>query len=468
MRNPYAEVAMSYLRNAVQGSLVAAICSAAGLLLLIPQVFLDSPAGSDEFSLLAVALLGSSLVIHLKEELASSRPRLWPEYVRVQVTVALWFAGGIVGIVTMLVWRAAPSINLWFPATSTAVLASLIWLSSVLRPSQTPWALACVCFALQYAAGPFRPQMVNETLFRGEHQLLAIPALAISGLAMFAGLLWTASMTEDSVIYRRAVRSSKPDFDDAHAAETLKEPPFSLWRWFGRTSPISDRRLRRLRKSRPTTLWAQAQRWRLARSSTSPWEIGLLISIIVVIPSLLSPTPLVPAEGGDGADSVAPFLVFLSLIMLAPPWQDRRQRLGLESLRPADRATFFRTIGLAMGIDLLCALISIWLAILGLSAFFRPELLHSGLLWIGLSLSPCVGMYVLSGSAWLMRHRRPLPIIIGGLVWIAILTLPVTALVVPDLVAYRHAAILVLILLGPLSLAILYDAYRRWLVTDLD
>jgi hypothetical protein len=148
----------------------------------------------------------------------------------------------------------------------------------------------------------------------------------------------------------------------------------------------------------------------------------------------------------------------------------RRPLLGYESLRPISRHAFLTELAFAIGMQFTEAWLSIAAALVIAAAISAPHLLADPRIWLYLGVSYLAQLVLLAIVLWLLRFTTNMLLLMPAFM-LPILIAPFGGAlggsdshVLSFYVAVTLASLVMAILL---TAFILYDAYRRWLTTDL-
>jgi hypothetical protein len=461
MANPYAQVALGYLRRPFS-SFRAGLVILSALAATVPPAVVATQYQGPKFALLLlpVWVLVALFAYHLLGQFADPRAHLLPHFRRVHATVA-----GAVGLTLIVLVPAAAT---WLSGlrsvglVAVAVLVSGMILWSVLASSN--WGILLVTAAyislLTSPANQFLAILVS-----GRFEAQAV-ALLVAGLflTLCAGLR-LMRMTEDTPGYRL-----KEAFD--RVTGQLTGRPMATPRPCGQPVPLRwparwlmDRRMARVTeqaRGASASWWCRVCRWQVGLPG---WEVGLLISLMMVLFVQLFGA-LFGAEGRALFQGCWVYAVLFPSFMVAGGFGQRMHGLGRELLLPVQRAAYLRQLGLAAAVSV----IQWWLAItatFALWAFvFAPGSIDISLLAGLIVASALVQIPLFGVLAWLARYRSAavcitLATLAGMLVGIGFGVAPHVSGQTRELLLYGAGISAVL------GLPITWDAYRRWLVTEL-
>lgn len=213
--------------------------------------------------------------------------------------------------------------------------------------------------------------------------------------------------------------------------------------------------------------WRRAWYW---RAGLGMGHVYALVGALVALWGSLVPHLARGHDAGAGVlVVVAPqvFALMLPIVLAGQAWPRRWQVLGVASLRPIPRSQFIREQGAAMALDLAMAWGLIMLGALLPSVILYPRNFLSGAIWFSLLAMACAQVLLFGANVWVLRLRSA---------WLSLATLAGSAAAQILLIALVAALIGQFPLLGAglvallllLGVGITYDAYRRWLITDLN
>ncbi len=146
---------------------------------------------------------------------------------------------------------------------------------------------------------------------------------------------------------------------------------------------------------------------------------------------------------------------------------DEPKRYNMKFMLPVNRATYLKQVGMAAALNQLqlwigmSVAIVLWQQLVASQAapFMMDALIYSFLCQIGL-----FGLAV-----WLIRLRKPSLILLVGMVLIQLVVCPMMFIMTPGpWASCRHVVLWAAAGFAAFGLLAARDAYRRWLVTDLD
>ncbi|MEN6407121.1 MAG: hypothetical protein ABFC77_11695 [Thermoguttaceae bacterium] len=458
--NPYAQVALTYLRRLFSTPLTWLLFF--GLVAAVGFLLVESgdPHRGKMTPLFAVwPFLGlyMGLVAHMKEQFVDARASLMPGFRRVHAEVAM--------VAILLAAIFFPAVLAWLIGlrsiglTALAVLlfgATLWW---ALNPSG--WAgllvggMALVCFTplLQGAFG----QLISG---RFEAQAWLLFALGVS--ITLSGFWRLVRMNEDSPGYSLRLQTMGAARD-----QMTGRPMDGGWmlprRWRDRSEERQMARLTHDARCAATSRWSRACRWQVGMNSG--WSI--LTSLLFVLVFL--------AYGMWIANAKDPVL-FVVMIYLCfftaagawgPLWRRRTHSMAYEMLLPVSRRDYVKQVAMAAAVQQFQLWLYSGVVLVACFLFFvqKPSV---SLIVAGWFISALAQIWMFGLAAWFFQYRSPRLVIWGMLLASYPLIVPMRMYFTPEpgMVAYRPILLALIGLLTLLGVLLTWWAYRRWLVAD--
>ena len=424
------------------------------------------------------AFLGATIPAHAKEQLADARSSLTPHYRAPHLIVAaIFFVAGLGGVVAFTMWRyhQVPRTTGWITvdATFTGLLAiTLFWAAALSWMSH--YQLLKIIFVViglgVFSATP--PGLwFNSDILSGHSPVLAYAIIAIATAAMIA-LWWRlAVMHEEMHEYFRLEQlntrlrvqmTGDRFFRRASAAETGPTTD-----WMSRTALLD-----RVGNMFNASFWRRVQHWRLV---TGIGRISMLAPILVALTVLAAVVTDERGRTKDDDDFLLHFPMVIGLVLpiiTAGAGLPRRwYMLATESLRPATREQYLREHGAAFAVEL--AITWAWATVGGYlpTLIFKPELFLTYTFVACVLLTAAAQVWFFAVAIWLLRWRGSLFSmgIAFGLVCLGTLAIVAKQFEAgPRIDLTRGPSPLLALALVIAGLVVAYDAYRRWMVTDLD
>jgi hypothetical protein len=192
--------------------------------------------------------------------------------------------------------------------------------------------------------------------------------------------------------------------------------------------------------------------------STMQWIMLFCFPVFFLIPVWLGHQP-VNFNNLSGFN----FAFFFPAMIVIGQWYQQHPMWGMELLRPATRNRYLQVSGLtlamwtalAWAMQILCWIIVAALIATGVN---RPRM------WISIAVSAATQCLLFAVGVWVMRYRS-IALWMAGLVATIIFTSVIashaTFVNTPTTALWIACGVVIV------SLAIMYDAYRRWLNTEL-
>jgi hypothetical protein len=290
-------------------------------------------------------------------------------------------------------------------------------------------------------------------LVSGQYESAAIGILTAGAVMALGGGVRMALLNEDMPTYHRVLMNWE---GRRQTTQRRPSPRGFLSEW------LTERNLEGVTwhaGHAAASCWSRVRRWQ-AGMATGPsvWLLSLAVLIFYQVTTwMMSPT-----EQPAGFVLLLPLL---SPVMSLLPSSRRFATLGRELLTPVDRGAYLRQLGAAMAI---CQF-HLWAAMAGVLVAWRlltaSEPVAPGPLAYGLAISILGQVWIFAIYVWLTRYRSQLRIALG---FFLSLTFAQPLVFLPGLSAgMGPIALAVAGVLATLGLLVTWDAYRRWLVTEL-
>jgi len=451
MRNPYVEVSRTYIQRLLS-SWIAILWTFVAFTMFLESLVISATPGRETTAMLGAMsdlFMAMLLWIHFREQVASDRKRLWPNYARPHVVVfiaisAVFFVGWPL---MLIVLHGAPFIGLL--AISTGIFALVGWCASTV-------SIVFGALAVMAELAMSVPEIGNA-VFRERHEHLLIGIAVVSIVASALAVL-------------RMLRSTG---NDAGYGDGLQ---FDAWSYKPRmTGEINRAWSQQSGLFRPNSriyiptgvgLWERARRWRsLNRITVKPtlFLATLLFGVLWV-------------AGGFERTGVKDLLikpvsvwvVIMPPLLLPQSWLGFWRFLETDCLKPIDRGSFFQEIGLAIAVQALetwCIFAGLYILLIAWGNQWHLNVTQlAALLALSLGITACG----LAAAFEFMRYRSPYIMIFSAIAMVPILGGVMAGTSVyfawADSRPYMVIGAVVFIWLGVL---VTRNAYRKWLVTEL-
>jgi hypothetical protein len=487
MNNPYAQVAMTYLRRPfsswMSGVVLVAVCFLAlmnmhvarqlgrqpdpaslsakdfAMMQEVQKSFLEYESTLMQASVFAesaaFSILFMLLAIHIKGQFVDSRASLMPGFRRIHATVA----GAAALIFAVLLPAALAFVLHWHPvgfvAITVLLFAAIFWVIL----SMSNWLIWTVLLGWFLFLSQSGTAYARELASGGRSgQAAAILAIGVL-LSLLAGMRLVC-LNEDMPEYRRWFRWNSA----AGKLETTVPQ--------GAGDSILDRLRQWNAEKVMAGLIGHARRASVSRwSRVCRWQVGMMTGwslLSFCLPMVLVFYVMTCLENKRASPLPTVFAVFASVMpamVVGIALSRRRKRLPCESLLCVNRATYLRQVGMAAALNQLQVWVSMT-AVFVLWFWWMAERPISVTAAFALPISAFFQLWFFGLNVWLLRFRSPLAFCTGFVV-----SFQVTAMAAIVSLEEPVAAWIVLVvaaIFAVLGLVLTWDAYRRWLVTDFD
>ena len=302
---------------------------------------------------------------------------------------------------------------------------------------------------------------------QGRFEPLAV-ALLIGGAATTAlGLRRMAGLNEDMPWYRGSTAGSWEQYRTAseRAASNRGLRP-------GLRERQEEKRVARLiahARQAPRSWWSSACRWQMMLGIG--W-LAWLIWVLATLAMLLLGMWLVKGPFGMTHNLMAcGLLLLLPMAALAGQFLQRKGIMGRELLLPVARGLYLKQLGTSAA---LCQ-IQCWSAVTTATFFWWlvvvPESVSGGTIAGIVVIGGFAQIWLFAAAAWLMRHQK-MVLALGLIVSLAVGFLAPTVTngftVAPWRTEWRDALGIAVVVLTLFAAFLIWAAYRRWLVADID
>jgi hypothetical protein len=455
--NPYAQVALTYVRRARSlariGFLIAG--GVIFLLCLIMSLFLFFHDSLPCLLMLATALF-ILIAVHLKEQFAAPRSHLMPDFRRVHATVA--------GVAALILAVVLPALLTWLAgwrsvglvAVVVSLLGTVFWMVLLDAYGWAWLGWASIVTALFFS----RLEMLDLAwLWSGQFEIRALVLLLFGVVATVLGGVRLVRLDETMRGYPRQAKTGA--ISSQAADSTVGDGPAlfgRLNRWLHDAQmATSTRHARRA----PASRWSSVRRWQAGMIAGWP---GWLESLGGILSSLL----LLWIIGFRRI----PLTVFLMCSILMPAGSSvgiliqRIHTLRYELLLPVERDAYLKQLGKAVALSH----IQVWVAAnVAMIAWWLGTVPES------FPIAGVVSVLAISASFQVFLFGLALLLALQGSEALGPATVIVAA--VPLLLAWglsrpfaewQFSAMGVMGLFAAFGLLLTFAAYRRWLVADFD
>jgi hypothetical protein len=478
MRNPYAQVALTYIRRPF-ASMQSAIAWAffvgiTGFLVWgfvhDQRLHVSPPDGRAliPLYLMLTALLAGFLATHAKEQFADSRAHLLPGFRRVHIVAA--------ATVTFLLAVAAPCVVTWLVgvhsvgliAVTLLVFGGMLWSVLVLSNWLLWPILALVLFSIPDA------RETLALLVTPRYEVLAVALLAVGVAAVVSAGARLFRLCEEMPEYHRRMPTgwaAKGRLTGQNVNYDIPMPR-TLVDWFREHAMANATRHARYAAH---SLWSRICRWRVGTpTGWRVWLWGLFPLGYFQLLGWLLPRPIPGTIQANMAASMmlANSFGFLPMVLIMPQlagWLLMRNRtMAYEVMLPVTRRAYVRQM----------------IGALAASYFeFCGVILASTVLWCLVGITPCPLQYVGSlAAAALLTQICQFGVMVFAHTITRLRLLQFVALAVPMIGSmllitggartnnFQLLPAVLPIAAGSAVLGALlaYIAYRRWLVADID
>lgn len=494
MRNPYVQVALTYIRRG--GRIVAALAGLALAVFVIacisaflfglcrgkPELSLDlflvlvesfdgmasSVLHNVRISLVLVQLLSLAAAVHIREQFANSRARLLPRFARAHVAVGAVVMFCIAVLLPIALASLAGCDRFGFWAIAVFISGVLLWTGSF---RWMGWLAAVVLYSCIGTSSDDGVVWINHA-FKGliSGQAVGTAALLLGLGALLILLAWRRliGLNEEMLGYGRPSQTGgrvNPLVGIQGRGRLVRF--LQVLRGLNEEKEV----LRILRHARrgSTSSWSRTCRWQVGMATgRSLWFFAL--AAILAADFLFWTFSTYSRWEWDPAVLLSftslPWLVLVPAASLGQFYQ-RRQVIGHELLMPVTRKAYFRELGLAA----LLAQFQLWSAAAVATVLWwliaaRQAVPITTIMGI-LVFSALLQVALFAAALWLARYPLLFP---GLLALVMVGFVPIIAAVAATSPWFAErpyvawsAAVAVF---AALDLILTWGAYRRWLAAD--
>ncbi|GEM_PF-5854003 len=461
MRNPALAVASTIPQRLFSG-LRPALGPLAFLMMGVNPL-LNSQSHGQHFNYGAIsgfALFAGVVAFHAKQVVLDTKGRLLPGAPRIPLAVA--------GIMLLIYLAAMPLLVHAVGPAPLLPLTAVIWLvtaSALHFVVRSSWLSAVLPLLFFFTALKGDSALQMRVTAAVETPPIAWSLIAFSSAwMMYAGRL-LSRMTEESPGYQpiglRQARWNRSLGSTGEVNQVWRDPTRA--RWLAFAAPAEHRLQRATHRGASDNLWTRCRRWRSVNQR--PYAIAVMV-LLISAPNLWMTRNSPRLPGGLPQLSLMPLLTLFALIgaftglIYAQQWQIR----STDILKPGRREDFFREMGLCVAIDMARNVLGAAVLLAVLTALVAPASLPplcSRHMLLAVIMASGGMVFSLGSVVWFLRLR--LPVVVGMCTPIAQLPLFMMSATTASL----PTALLVAAGFAVIGLGLTYDAYRRWLVTDL-
>jgi hypothetical protein len=475
-RNPYAQVALTYLhrlfRSRWAGIWTLLFIVVFGMMLCVAW-FAKEPEAFVIFSLVSLTAI-SGLAGHMKEQFADSRAHLMPGFRRVHATVAVVAALiFIVFLPTALTWLMGFR-SVGFAAIVVLLFSGSLWMT--LRFTIwgcLPFFTLLLGFSISIIYKPTHQELAQ--FVSGQFEWLAFALLLIgAGSALLAGVR-LVRLNEDMPEYHWNLAAqnwsgkNQATFQDWMTVYATQPKVQQAMR---KRSPREERHMARLIghvRRAGISPWSRVCRWQIV--PFGGWGIVFFCLLTVLLAQLMA--WFSPSRDVTVAMAFTMVLMPTVLSGIGGVGQmfHRGRTFVYELSLPVDRISYIRESFSAQAFSHLRIWIStsIALALWWLTAAWpSPQPLLLGYAWL---TSACLQLPFFGVVIWVARYRSSLlPAAVGTMLGLASFSFaPLFALT--DMTAwevYLPVVTMAAVILAAFGLLLVHIAYGRWLIADMD
>lgn len=463
-RSVYRQILVTYLRRPAFWFVASFFLMGIGALLLavLSERPLGAPPQEESLPDFAFPYYFALVITHLKLQLTSSRSALVPGYRAAHIAVA-----GVLVAPIFTLLPAMASLALHAPLISPAgfifAFFSLAGWGLYLDNVVLFTAAFLVWFSFMFS--PLRPFYFD--LLAGEYPTLAVLLFAGGVLAFVALVRRMLGLSEDKAEYFKNIdfssRAALPPRGGAAVNPPLAEAYGKRWLAWICAPAEEDIRLPR---AAHLTVWGFLIRRRALEGGQN-----IFTALVILLPLGIL---LVLLQGGNPwqPKSIGHFLLpwqglVLPAFILLIGMSKRGPHLGREMLLPLTRGQFLLAHGLLLARDVAFLWLFTATSLIVALALFDMACLRDPAFWLGLLVAAFTEVLASALMLWVSRTHA---FVVGGIVFALFLFAVLPGGMLTAKVALALSPIgLLLVLLCELALAgaILADAARRWMRTDL-
>lgn len=458
MSNPYAQVAMTYLRRPFS-SLPGILFVFAFFALALASFIMGCIGDRVKLAIPQLAPFGFLfwlLVFHMKEQFVDSRVHLTPDFRRIHATVA-----GIAALICAVLLPAAFAWHIgWhsigFVAITVLLFGTILWMllfsGWIFFPALIGWPLL-----LATESGRACLQLLVDGKFLWE----SVGILAVGVVIVLLGGIRLVQLNEEMPEYQWFKWNFASGKVETIGPKVAQESIYVRW-WRRYREERTMANLTRHAKLASVSRWSQVCRWRAGM--INGWSI-----IYAFLPFLLY-LFFLTWWMGVGKRSIAFPAMFCSIMPAGAVlilWRGRKSALPRESLMCVDRMAYLKQVGMAVAISQLQAWLGMAAILLCWWQWFSPQIPPVTVAYV-LTLSALLQPWCFGVGIWVLRFRSPIQIFLGAMLASQVSAITIFGGEPGPLSSWQPMFLLVAVIVAVLGLVVTWDAYRRWLVTDFD
>ena len=471
MPNPYAQVALTYVRRPFgtwQGRMLCACLLFFSAIYALSTRWIwhvpNNSMASLGWLMPMFVLVGSAFFLvaaHAKEQFADSRAHLMPgfRYTHglIGAAAALLVAVVLPAIITLVMgWQ-----SVGLTAISVLGFGTVLWLMLACSAWISLFVVAAWLASVTEPGGKYLQELVT-----GQSEGQAVALLIVGLIVAIRGGVRLIRLNEDMPEYHTRIKW------DPSARSHMSRQAWSgegrilsrLWDW------LTERQMASLTQHAgraPSSRWSRICRWRIGMCtgwSVWLWAFGMIAYVAILDHFFFT--------NGGKIDNKPPSVFMFSFMATFFPvlggmgrWIVRCRSLGRELMLPVDRVAYVRQLGLAAAVSqfqLWCAIVIA--AIVWWQTLATPSPGFDAVALM-LAVSGLCQFWTFGMSAWFARYRSQ-----------GLFTLGMISALMPAqmLAGFANGSPFLLWalpaagVLAMLGLLVAWDAYRRWLRADFD
>ena len=471
MSNPYAQVALTYVRRPFSSSLGWLMSAIIPLMFVLgtKQLADIERSGSAPviLQLMPFMFLFMFSVLHIKEQFADARAHLTPGFRRVHIAIATAVTIVLAVFIPAVLTMCSGLQSVGLTALVVFLFGTSLWVMLVKSSSYLGIAFAVGWVAMITAPG----QGCLKEIILGHFELQAIGLLIVGILITLLGGIRLFRLNEDMPAYHtptsnRWAWSGRNSMNrQAWSGEGRIFPWF--WDWIAERQIV---RLTRHARRASDSRWSRICRWQVGM--VSGWSLWLAILGAAILVCIL--TWWMQTDGSQSSYGLVGmtsfFLTAIPVSIAIVAFTRRAPMRGNELLMPVDRKTYVRQLGIASALRLLQLWGSMCIVCVLFWLLTIPKPLPAAMLASVVALSAVFQIAAFAIAFWIARYRS----YVLNVFSIMFLVMAVHIFCIGFFRFPRPSDQMSIEIAWPvgvmtlLGLLITYDAYRRWLKADFD